>query len=149
MQDLIAILRSQLDLFKDVMIKTKDRAVCPTAMLLQPNGEQFMIVMEWHNDEEAEICLARLCGVVAQAQILAVVLTCAANVMVTKTNTMEKVLMSTLYVPTQKPFSLGYKYEMVENEPVFGDEVSSADLEISPYQIPDLWPGIAGSGTVH
>ena len=149
MQDLNALLRSQLDLFKEVMIKTKDKAVCPTAMLLQPNGEQFMIVMEWRNEEEAEVCLAKLCGVVGAAQILAVVLTCAVNVVMSKTNTMEKILMSTLYVPTQKPFSLGYKFEMVENEPVFGDEVSSADLVISPYQIPDLWPGTSGSGTIH
>jgi hypothetical protein len=148
-QELTTLVRSQLDMFKQIMVTQKDKAICPTALLIQPNGEQFMIVMEWRSEEEKEIVLAKLCGAVYTARALAVVLTMAVNVLMTKTNQAEAVLLSTLYVPSQKPFSIGYKFAMVEQEPVFGEEISSADIIISPFPVPDLWPGWKDSGTIH
>jgi hypothetical protein len=136
----IAAARLQQEDFKDIMRKHKQGFVHPAALLFLPDDSRLLIVMEFRSKAEEEIVLRNLAAYVRESKAKAVILFGTAQTFIA-TYGADPVwfLFASIYVPSEKVYTLGHVYTVIEGEPIFGEEFNSGEKEISPWQFPAFW----------
>lgn len=135
-----AIARDQLENFKDIMRRKKEGALHPVALIIKSSSEQMFIVMEFRTPEEEEIILKNLAEAVRGAGAVAVILFGTASTFIPAYgNDPVPLLFASIYVPDEEVYTIGLVYTVIEGEPLFGEEFTSSERNISPWQVPAFW----------
>lgn len=100
-----------------------------------------MIIMEWHNNEEKEIVIGKMCLAARKVGAAAVILCGTSRAFMPKETGTEPVLFlfACIYTPEEKDYIMGQVYTQVDGELVFLDEMNTASHDILPFEAPPIW----------
>ena len=138
------VTRKWLDTFKAIMIQNKQKATNPAALVYPEDGRSTLLVFEWNNDDERNVVMGKLKTLVKAARIHTVIFFGTAPVIHMKgSHEVVQTLFGTILQPGTRPFTVGYEYALVNDEPVFAGENTSAKTKIAPWPVLEaleLWP---------
>jgi len=137
----IEIARTQLENLKQIMIRHKDTAIHPIALVIAPDNSQFMMVMEWRSEEERVIVIEKMCMAARAVKAAAVILFGTSRAFMPKELGTEPTLFlfANIYTPGEKGYIMGQVFTQVDGELVFLDEMNSTLQDILPFEAPAIW----------
>jgi hypothetical protein len=136
----ITMARDWLATFKGHMQERKVGSYHPCALVIPPDANAFLLVMEWHSAEEEQIVKEKLATYVREAGAVAVIMFGTAKTFIPSMGAFPvPFLFASIHTPDLPVYTFGQTVTMVDGEPLFGEEFDSKVHNISPWQAPDFW----------
>lgn len=137
-QALVDQARKWVNIIKEAMVETGDKAILPMALVFPPHQQETMIVLQWANDAEQAKTLEALRLAIKFQNIRAVILFGTCNALHADQRETQ-MLFGSIHTPGKLIFTIAALYKLVDGKPVFTEEMDSSYKNISPWHVPPFW----------